>query len=66
MYTEKNWLKGNKLILSGAGEDEIYMQSLWYFDLLQFLNDLETPRQSRNIKTTRHKTKTDQSSTSSL
>ncbi|KAJ8932481.1 hypothetical protein NQ318_001656 [Aromia moschata] len=40
--------KVNKSIRSGSGEDEIYKPSLWYFDLLHFLNDQETPRQSRN------------------
>lgn len=40
--------KVNKSIKSGAGEDEVYKPSLWYFDLLHFLYDQETPRQSRN------------------
>ncbi|KAG8259750.1 hypothetical protein J6590_008785 [Homalodisca vitripennis] len=44
----KDLAKINKSIRSGAGEDEIYKPSLWYFDLLHFLNDQETPRQSRN------------------
>ncbi|KAG8337730.1 hypothetical protein J6590_015392 [Homalodisca vitripennis] len=44
----KELAKINKSISSGAGEDEIYKPSLWYFDLLHFLNDQETPRQSRN------------------
>lgn len=44
----KELAKINKSIRSGAGEDEIYKPSLWYFDLLHFLNDQETPRQSRN------------------
>lgn len=44
----KELAKVNKSIRSGAGEDEIYKPSLWYFDLLRFLNDQETPRQSRN------------------
>ncbi|KAJ8953479.1 hypothetical protein NQ318_023600, partial [Aromia moschata] len=44
----KELAKVNKSIRSGSGEDEIYKPSLWYFDLLHFLNDQETPRQSRN------------------
>lgn len=44
----KELAKVNKSIRSGAGEDEIYKPSLWYFDLLHFLNDQETPRPSRN------------------
>lgn len=29
---------------SGAGEDEIYVPHLWYYELLSFLQDQETPR----------------------
>ena len=28
---------------SGSGEDEIYVPSLWYYDLLEFLKDQEIP-----------------------
>jgi hypothetical protein len=31
---------------SGAGAEEIYKRSLWYLDLLSFLNDQEQPRLS--------------------
>lgn len=31
---------------SGAATEDIYEPSLWYFHLLEFLNDQETPRQS--------------------
>ncbi|XP_074038616.1 uncharacterized protein [Leptinotarsa decemlineata] len=44
----KEVAKCNKSNRSGAGEDEIYKPALWYFDLLHFLNDQETPRKSRN------------------
>ncbi|KAL3287533.1 hypothetical protein HHI36_002001 [Cryptolaemus montrouzieri] len=44
----KELAKVNKSIRSGAGEDEIYEPSLWYFDLLHCLNDQEIRRQSRN------------------
>lgn len=33
---------------SGSGTDEVYQPKLWYFDSLRFLNDQETPRQSRS------------------
>jgi len=33
---------------SGAGVDEIYKPSLWYFDLLHFLNDQDSVRPTRN------------------
>lgn len=33
---------------SGAGEDEIYVPHLWYFDLLSFLKDQESPRASKS------------------
>lgn len=28
---------------SGAGADDIYLPALWYFDLFEFLRDLEVP-----------------------
>nr|XP_022904816.1 uncharacterized protein LOC111416925 [Onthophagus taurus]XP_022910276.1 uncharacterized protein LOC111421364 [Onthophagus taurus] len=31
---------------SGAGSEDIYTPSLWYFDLLMFLKDHEVPRNS--------------------
>ncbi|CAL1672229.1 unnamed protein product [Lasius platythorax] len=51
MNSLKNcWRKENKKVRnsvkSGAGEDEIYQPKLWYFDLLHFLDDQETPRES--------------------
>ncbi|KAL1488632.1 hypothetical protein ABEB36_014432 [Hypothenemus hampei] len=42
----KELSKVNKSIRSGAGDEDIYKPSLWYFDLLSFLNDQETPRKS--------------------
>lgn len=33
---------------SGAGVDDVYKPSLWYFDLFAFLSDQETPRESTN------------------
>jgi len=39
--------KENKVknsLKAGAGAADIYHQSLWYYDLLEFLNDQETPR----------------------
>ncbi|KAJ8968682.1 hypothetical protein NQ314_002173 [Rhamnusium bicolor] len=38
--------KVNKSERSGAGTDEIYKPSLWYFKLLFLLNDQETPRET--------------------
>lgn len=40
----KELQKVNKSERSGAGTDDIYKPSLWYFDLLSFLNDQETAR----------------------
>jgi len=33
---------------SGAGTEEIYQPTLWYFDALAFLNDQEIPAKSRS------------------
>ena len=33
---------------SGAGADDVYEPSLWYFDALIFLRDQETPAQSQS------------------
>lgn len=33
---------------SGAGADDVYVPHLWYFELLLFVKDHETPRQSVN------------------
>lgn len=44
----KELAKVNQSHRSGAGEYDIYKPSLWYFDLLHFLNDQETPRKSTN------------------
>ena len=33
--------------ISGTGEEDVYKPSLWYFDLLEFLNDQDVPRISR-------------------
>jgi hypothetical protein len=40
--------KINKSIRSGAGENDIYKPTLWYFDILDFLNDQEKVRKSKN------------------
>lgn len=44
----KELCKVNSSLRSGAGEEEIYKPALWYYELLHFLNDHETPRASRN------------------
>lgn len=31
---------------TGSGADEVYQPKLWYFELLRFLSDQETPRPS--------------------
>lgn len=33
---------------SGAGSDDVYTPTLWYFDLLSFLCDQETPREIKS------------------
>jgi len=45
---KKELSKVNNSSKSGAGADEIYKPSLWYFDLLHFLNDQDTVRPTRN------------------
>ncbi|XP_067130333.1 uncharacterized protein [Centruroides vittatus] len=35
-------------IKSGAGTEDIYKPKLWYFELLRFLDDRDTPRSSRS------------------
>jgi hypothetical protein len=42
----KELLKVMKIARSGAGADDLYKHSLWYYDLLSFLNDQETPSES--------------------
>jgi hypothetical protein len=42
----KELLKVMKSARSGAGADDLYKPSLWYFNLLSFLNDHENPRES--------------------
>lgn len=44
----KELAKLNKSVRSGAGDEDVYKPTLWYFDLFQFLNDQETPRGSVN------------------
>lgn len=39
---EKNKVKNS--LKSGAGAADIYHPSLWYYDLLEFVDDQETPR----------------------
>jgi hypothetical protein len=38
---KKELAKINKSIKSGGGENNIYKPTLWYFDILDFLNDQE-------------------------
>ncbi|CAH2012948.1 unnamed protein product [Acanthoscelides obtectus] len=45
---KKERAKIMKSTKSGAGEDDIYNPTLWYFDLLDFLNDQDQIRQSTN------------------
>jgi hypothetical protein len=45
---KKDLAKINKSIRSGAGENDIYKPTLWYFDILDFLNDQEKVRKSKN------------------
>lgn len=48
----KELKKVNSSQRSGAGEDYIYVPHLWYFNLLSFLRDQETPRKTiSNIPT---------------
>lgn len=44
----KEIAKVNKSLRSEAGEEDICKPTLWYYNLLNFLNDQETPRQSQN------------------
>lgn len=44
----KELAKVKKSYRSGAGDEEIYKPTLWYYHLLDFLDDQETPRESRN------------------
>lgn len=39
--------KVNQSMHTGAGSDEIYTPTLWYYNLLSFLSDQETPRSSK-------------------
>lgn len=45
---KKELLKVKSSEKSGAGADDIYKPSLWYFDRLHFLNDQDFARPSRN------------------
>lgn len=45
---KKELSKVNKSEKSGAGADDIYKPTLWYFDLLSFLNDQDSARPSRS------------------
>ncbi|XP_026819018.1 uncharacterized protein LOC113557652 [Rhopalosiphum maidis] len=45
---KKELSKINNSLKSGAGADEIYKPSLWYFDLLHILNDQDSVRSTRN------------------
>ena len=48
-----SWRKENKKMISsqrsGAGEDEIYEPSIFYFDTLSFRADAENPKKGRDI-----------------
>lgn len=47
-----NYRKELKKVLdsekSGAGTDQVYEPTLWYFNALSFLNDQEVPAKSRS------------------
>lgn len=45
---KKELSKVNNSSKSGAGADEIYKPSLWYFEHLHFLNDQDSVRPTRN------------------
>jgi len=45
---KKELSRVNNSLKSGAGADEIYKPSLWYFNLLHFLNDRDSVRSTRN------------------
>lgn len=40
--------KNRSFKTSGASADDVYTPVLWYYDLLLFLKDQETPRSSRS------------------
>jgi hypothetical protein len=42
----KELMKVKKSERSGSGSEEVHVPSLWYFHLLWFLGDQETPRQT--------------------
>jgi hypothetical protein len=42
----KELMKVKKSERSGSGSEEVYVPSLWYFQLLSFLGDQETPWQT--------------------
>jgi hypothetical protein len=44
--TERNLKKVKQSMHSGAGSDDVYSSTLWYFPLLSFLSDQETSRSS--------------------
>ncbi|XP_050310452.1 uncharacterized protein LOC126746316 [Anthonomus grandis grandis] len=33
---------------SGAGEEDIYVPHLWYYDMMNFIRDQETPRNTKS------------------
>ncbi|KAG8314092.1 hypothetical protein J6590_100382 [Homalodisca vitripennis] len=45
---KKELAKVKRSSKSGAGADDIYKPSLWYFDLLQFLDDQDSARPTRS------------------
>lgn len=45
---KKELNKMNNSLKSGAGADDVYKPSLWYFEHLHFLNDAEPARISRS------------------
>lgn len=47
----KGLKKYNVSLKSGSGTEDVHKPNLWYFDLLLFLNDQETPRQGRDTIT---------------
>lgn len=45
---KKELAKVNNSLKSGAGADDVYKPSLWYFDLLHFLNNQDSARPARS------------------
>lgn len=44
---KKELAKVKRSAASGSGEEDIYKPSLWYFNIMDFLNDQDIPRTPR-------------------